>query len=216
MSAPRPPGALLALTPGEARDAAGAARLLDVLREAFAAGLPAALLREPELPDAAFLELARAARRLADDAGGRWVGVHDRLHVALAAGADAVHLGFRSLPPAEAARIAAGRLAVGFSAHAHDAAGVRVGADYLTFGPVLETPSKRGLLEPVGFEALREVARGAGVPVLGLGGLLPAHALAARAAGAGMAVLGGLLGSVDPAASTRAYLEALAAAEVGA
>lgn len=216
MTGVRLPGALLALSPGEARDRAGVEGLLRRVEAALRSGLPAVLLREPHLSDGELLDLSRRVRVLADAAGGCWVGVHDRVHVALAARADGVHLGFRSLPPAEAARVAAGRLAVGFSGHAHDEPGDREGADYLTFGPVLETPSKYGLLDPVGFERLSEEVEACPVPVLGLGGLDPERAPRAWAVGAGVAALGGLLGGSDPAARTRAYLDALSRLEAQA
>ncbi len=70
--------------------------------------------------------------------------VNDRLDVALAVGADVVHLGQDDLPLADARRIAAGRLLIGFSTHnpAQAAAAVAGGADYIGFGPIFDTRSK--------------------------------------------------------------------------
>ncbi len=74
---------------------------------------------------------------------------------------------------------------------------------------MLDTPSKRGLLEPVAFEGLAHFASETATPVWGIGGLLPEHAVAVRAAGArGLVVRAGLLGAEDPALAARAYLEA--------
>lgn len=206
----RLPRRLLALSPGTLRDGAPQAAFLLSLGQAFEAGLPAVLLREPGLSDGALEALAREVCALAARFEERWVGVHDRVHVALAAGADGAHLGFRSLPLREARAAAGDALALGFSAHAHDdAPGDWDGADYLTFGPVRETPSKAGLLEPTGFEQLAEAVRAARCPVFALGGLTPDDAPSALAAGAGTAALGGILGASDPAGRTRAYLAAL-------
>ena len=58
------------------------------------------MLREPRLPDREFLELARELAARCRERGA-WFCVHDRVHAALAAGADAVQLGFRSLVPRE-------------------------------------------------------------------------------------------------------------------
>ncbi len=206
----RLPGRLLALTPGLARSEADCARLLSKIGEAFEAGLPAVLLREPLLPDGHLLLLAQQVVDLARRFEEQWVGVHDRVHVCRAAGADGVHLGFRSLAP-EVARLAlAEECTIGFSAHAHDEARSWSGADYLTFGPVRETTSKRGLLEPTGVEGLRRAVLSASQPVLALGGLQPDDVLAMREAGAaGVAVLSGILGAADVGPAVRRFMMAL-------
>jgi thiamine-phosphate pyrophosphorylase len=189
---------LLALSPGDLRE--GTARaLLGRVERAVAGGLEALVLREPGLSERAFLELGGELRRLV-----RVLIVHDRVHLAGMLRADALQLGFRSLPPAEVES----ELPIGFSAHAHDAPQARSGADFLLLGPVLATPSKEGLLEPLGFEGLaRECARESR-PVWAIGGLGPGHAAAVRAAGAhGMAVLRGVLAAPDPERAARSYLE---------
>lgn len=205
------PGRLLALTPGTLRDGAGAAALERAVGAAFEAGLGSVLVREPGLSDRRLLALTRRLLAIAPAATDVWVGVHDRLHVALAAGAHGVHLGHRSLRPARARVVADGRLSVGFSAHETDEAEARVGADYLFFGPVHDTPSKRGLLEPTGQAALARCARGFEGPVWGIGGMRPDRLGAVLETGArGVAVLSDLLGSERPAERTRAWVEELA------
>jgi thiamine-phosphate pyrophosphorylase len=190
---------LLALSPGDLRE--GDARaFLGRVERALAGGLEALLLREPGLSERAFLELGVRLRGMV-----RVLVVHDRGHLAAEIGADALQLGFRSLPPA-AERSG---LALGFSAHAQDTPEMRAGADFLLLGPVLRTPSKEGLLEPLGFEGLaRECARETR-PVWALGGLKPEHAAQVRAAGArGLALRSGVLGSADPERAARACLDA--------
>jgi thiamine-phosphate pyrophosphorylase len=201
----RLPPALVALTPGDL----GAGPLLDAVRRATAAGLAGILLREPEMSDLALLALARDVRAILGSEG--WLGVHDRVHLAETCGADAVHVGFRSLSPTEARGILPATISIGFSAHAGDDPERARDADYLFFGPVLDTPSKRGKKEPVGFEGLAAAVAGSPAPVWGIGGIRPDHAAECLAAGAaGIAVLGGILNSPDPAAAAAAYLRALA------
>jgi thiamine-phosphate pyrophosphorylase len=207
----RIPAGLLGISPGLARDKRGARKLLGQVETAFKAGLPGVSIREPGLSDADLFELTGTCLELAAANGGAWVGVHDSLHVALAAGAHGVHLGWRSLS-LEAARQAAGEgLALGYSAHVCDGADPAALdlADYLCFGPVLDTPSKAGLLEPTGWQVLREFCASSPRPVWALGGLGPAEVRAALDAGAqGVAAIGGLFGAEDIASATAAYLAA--------
>src|SRR5688572_5364855 len=90
------------------------------------------------------LAAARMARRVTREFGARFV-VDDRIDIALAVEADGVHLGQEDLPLADARRIAAGRLLIGISTHDPDQvrAAAAGGADYLGFGPVYATASKR-------------------------------------------------------------------------
>lgn len=199
---------LVALTPGDL-SAAEAPRLVAAARRALESGLPALLLREATLSDRAWLELWRA---LAAVAGEALLIAHDRCHLARVAGARAVHLGFRSLPPA-VVRATFGFERIGLSTHAGDAPPDPAHVDHVFHGPVRDTPSKHGLVAPVGFEGLAAAVRTSPVPVLALGGLVPEDVPAVRAAGAhGLAVLRGVLRAADPAAATEAYLRALEAA----
>ena len=207
------PPPLLALSPGDL--AAGDAQSFGGrLRRAAEAGLRGILVREPALDDRALLELARSAVEIlrAAHGDGAWCGVHDRAHLVRAAGAQALHLGFRSLRPTDVpANLLDGAL-VGLSTHAGDAgrdAEAWEQVDYLFHGPVHETVSKQGLLEPIGFEGLaRGVARSP-VPVWALGGLHPEDVAAALDAGArGVAAIGALWNPEDPALSVGAFREA--------
>jgi len=211
------PPALVALTPGTL-ERGGREELLARLRDAFAAGLPGVLLREPRLADRALLELAGEV--LAARPAGTWVGIHDRVHLALALGADAVHLGFRSLAPADArAALADGApaLSIGLSTHAADDPVTWSAADYLFHGPLRAVPAKPGqpvALAPVGPAGLARAAASTPRPVLALGGLGPADVAACLAAGArGVVARSALLGAADPAEATRAFLAALARTE---
>jgi thiamine-phosphate pyrophosphorylase len=210
MSARALPPRLVALSPGDLAER-DVPRFLRAVESALEAGLRGILLREPGLEDRPLLAAARALRAsLPADA---YFVLHDRVHLVEAAGAHAVHLGFRSLAPGVARELVADEIALGFSAHAGDAQDAWAGADYLFFGPVLDTPSKRGLQAPVGFDGLRRAVERAQLPVWAIGGLRPEHAAPALAHGAaGIAVLGGILRSADVPAALHAYARALATA----
>jgi thiamine-phosphate pyrophosphorylase len=177
------------------------------------AGLPpgcaAVHLREKDLGGAALLALARPLVAACHLHGQRCL-VNDRLDVAIAAGADGVHLPSAGVPPAEARRLLGPSSLVGVSCHgAEDVArALAGGAGYATFGPVHDTPSKRAYGAPVGLADLRAAAA-IGLPLVGLGGVTPANAPAVRAAGAhGVAVIRAWLEAQDPAAVIRELLAA--------
>lgn len=157
-------------------------------------GLRGLVLREKQLSDRDYLALARLLREALPREDEGWLALHDRPHLALAARADAVHIGGRSLPPVRVREWLAHEIALGLSTHAPEEADSWSGADYLVHGPVCATTKGDTRIEGIGFDALaRGVAR-ARVPVWALGGLGPEHAAhVARSGARGMAVLGGLL-----------------------
>jgi thiamine-phosphate diphosphorylase len=202
---PRRPPALVGITPGTAAEEGQ--ELERRVARALAGGLAGLVLREPGLEDRDYLALAL---RLRARGPGLWLALHDRPHLVRAAGADAVHLGWRSLAPAEVRPWLDAGIAVGLSTHAGDAAGRWEGADYLFHGPVYAA-GKPGAADPVGPAGLAEAVRRARVDVLGLGGITPERAAEVRSSGAaGIAVLSGLFGGADPASRAREYLGALA------
>jgi thiamine-phosphate pyrophosphorylase len=166
-------------------------------------------LREKDLEGRALLELARPLRDLTAAAG---VGlyVNDRIDVALAVGADGVHLAGTSLSPGEARAIAPG-LAIGVSAHRiADVRAAAGRASFAVFGPIRDTPSKRSYGSPLGVEALVEAAR-LELPLLAIGGIDAETVAAVMAAGArGIACIRPVMQSADPAAAVRKLAVALA------
>jgi thiamine-phosphate pyrophosphorylase len=193
-------------------DAVPASELPDRLAAALA-GLPPAVaavqLRAKDMGGKDMLALARALRDVAR-AAGQWLMVNDRLDVAVAAGADGVHLPSRGIPAADARRLLGPGAIIGASCHS--VAEVRRardgGADFATFGPVFDTPSKRAWGPPVGLDALREAAR-LGLPLVALGGVDPSNAASTVAAGAaGVAAIRAWLGAADAAGAVRQLLEA--------
>lgn len=144
-------------------------------------------VREKDLDGGPMLALARRMREVTRGRGALLV-INDRLDVALAAGADGVHLPERGLDLATARRLAPG-LVLGVSTHAPASAiaAAAAGADYVVLGPIRATPSKAAYGAPLGTDAVREAAAAiAGrVPLYAIGGIETAeHAGAALAAGA--------------------------------
>jgi thiamine-phosphate pyrophosphorylase len=181
----------------------------------LAASLPAARgrvavhLREKDLGGAALLALAGSLRQICRTRGALLL-VNDRVDVAAAAGADGVHLPSAGIPPGQARRLLPAGALVGVSCHseADVSRALAAGADYATFGPVFDTPSKRAYGPPLGLEALRR-APALGLPLVALGGIDPGSARAAVAAGArGLAVIRAWLDGPDPSAVVAALSEA--------
>ncbi len=177
---------------------------MTAVTRALDAGLPAVQLREKDLPGRPLLELADALRRATARTGALFF-VNDRVDVALAVGADGVHLGEGSMP-AEAVRgLVPPGTAIGVSTHA--AGAVPAEADFAFFGPVWETPAKTGAQ---GVDRLRAAIAASPVPVLAIGGVDWKRAGEARAAGAaGVAVIRAILSANDPALATRELLAAV-------
>lgn len=179
--------------------------LLPALAEA---GVDGFQVRAKDLTTRGLVALTTAVLDAVRPRGAR-VLVDDRLDVALAAGADGVHLGADDLAVADARRIAPG-LVIG--ATCRDRASVLVaaeaGADYAGFGPLFPTGSKAGLPAPLGVAAVREAA---GVlPLVAIGGIDAATAAEARAAGAhGVAVIGAIWRQPDPVAAAKELVTAV-------
>jgi thiamine-phosphate pyrophosphorylase len=181
---------------------------LAAVAPALRGGVDAVQVRNKSLPAADLLEAARAAEPLCRAAGVLLL-INDRIDVALACGADGVHLAGRSLPPADARRIYPGLLGVSVHDVAGAMAAAAAGADYVTFGHVFPTQSKPGL-PPQGLSALRAVVEAVDVPVLAIGGIGPDNAADVLACGcAGVAVISSILASSDPERATLRLRQAL-------
>ena len=170
------------------------AGVLGKIRAAIAAGVDWVQIREKDLSAQELLGLARESVAAA---GGARLIVNDRLDAALAAGAAGVHLGRESLGAREVVSWCRGGHApaeflVGVSCHsledAREAEGA--GAAYIFFGPVFDTPSKRGMGESQGIARLGEICRGVAIPVFAIGGVSEENAgECIRAGAAGIAAI---------------------------
>ena len=164
-------------------------------------------LREKQLSPREFYREAVEALRVARLFGARLI-VNDRVDVALATGADGVHLGQDDMPP-EAARALLGEgKIVGFSTHSVEQASeaALLPVDYIAIGPVFDTSSKENPDPVVGLEGVKRVrgAVGGSVKLVAIGGVTAETAPSVLEAGAdSVAVIGALLDTSDPAEITR-------------
>lgn len=174
-----------------------APKILKNIRWALDAGVDWIQVRENDLPARELLELARQAVQTAADCGGNTppparVVINDRLDVAVAAGAHGVHLGHESAAPREVVRwCRAGNtpagFAIGVSCHSleevHEAE--NAGVDYIFFGPIFATPSKKEFGAPQGIQKLAEVCRAVPrIEVIAIGGISAENAASCIRSGA--------------------------------
>jgi len=185
--------------------------LVDTVHAALDGGVRAVQLREKDLLGAELLRLATGIRELTARYGAALL-INDRIDVALAAGADGVHLGQNAIPPATARRLLGTDRLRGASTHsrAEAAAAASAGADFVVFGPVYWTPSKAPFGAPRGPDELASVAASLHTPVVAIGGITVERIAEVRAAGAsGVAVISAIMGAEDPARAARELLAAM-------
>lgn len=145
--------------------------LTEFIERAFAAGVDMLQIRERDLPARDMLSVSEAAVGIARKTGAR-VMVNDRADVARCAGGG-VHLTTRSLGIETVKSVFGPEMMIGASTHNLEEAiaAENGGADFVVFGPVFETSSKRSYGPPVGVASLRAVASSLRIPVLALGGI---------------------------------------------
>ena len=183
-----------------------------MVAESVAAGLPAVQLREKDLGAGDLLALARRLRDVTQPHGAQLI-VNDRVDVALAAGADGVQRTSTSMAIADMRAVAGDRLRMGASVHSlEEALGAdAAGADWIVFGPVYDTASKRAYGAPQGLAKLADVTRAVRTRVIAIGGITPERVPEVLGAGAsGVAVITAILAAASPGDATKRFLEALA------
>lgn len=183
--------------------------LVKSVAAALAGGVTAVQLRAKSLNDRQAVALGRQLREVTTSHGALFL-VNDRLDIALATGADGVHLGVTDLHPADARRIAPPGFIIGYSPDdASDVAGATA-ASYYGIGPVFGTASKADAGQALGLDQLAERIAASPLPVVGIGGIDADTARGVIARGAiGVAVISAVLGSKDPRAAAREIRRAI-------
>ncbi len=178
-----------------------------IARAALAGGADMIQLRDKAGDMRALLPQARAIQSLCRSRGAIFI-VNDRLDLALAAGADGVHVGQEDLP-AEAARPLLGpRRILGVSTHSREQAEAAraSGADYIGFGPMFATGTKATGYAPCGPEALRDIRAAVPLPILAIGGITLENVAEVIAAGAtAPAVISAVVAAPDIAAAAAEF-----------
>ena len=185
--------------------------LVRVLHDAIKAGVPAIQLRERDLSTSDLLSLTQKIQAITIS-GSVSLIVNDRVDLTMALNLDGVHLRSDSLPPLPVRQLIGPRRLIGVSTHSVEDVrrANQGGADYVVFGPIFETPSKRPFGSPLGLHLLADVCRRSSIPVLAIGGITRERVHDVRRAGAhGVAVIGALLSRNDIGEAVREFRHAL-------
>lgn len=161
------------------------------VRKALKAGVRAIQLREKDLETRELLKLAYMMKKLTHQYKSR-LFINDRFDIALAVNAEGVHLTQNSIPVEAVRKAVQRKLLIGVSTHSLKEAreAEKGGADFITFGPVYNTPSKLKYGSPLGIDALKEVSRKVHTPVFAIGGIRKSRIKDIQEAGAhGTAVI---------------------------
>jgi thiamine-phosphate pyrophosphorylase len=178
--------------------------VVETVRAALKGGATMIQLRDPVLKTRALIEEARAILALTRPLGVPFI-VNDRVDVALAAGADGIHVGQSDMTPADVRRLVGPEPILGLSIteladlDRSDLAGV----DYLGVGPIYATATKADAAPAMGTAGLKAVAGRTRLPIVAIGGITAGNAAETIAAGAeGIAVVSAIVSAPDPAAAT--------------
>ncbi|MBQ7395074.1 MAG: thiamine phosphate synthase [Lentisphaeria bacterium] len=157
---------------------------LFILEKILAGGAKVVQIREKNMDDNSHLKLLKQARVLTDKFKALMI-VDDRIDLALASGADGVHLGQDDMPLVEAKKIAP-QLLIGISTHNLEEleAAQAGGCGYLNIGPIFPTGTKSLAMSPLGIELLKELAPQVRCPFSVMGGIKLEHLSLLRSAGA--------------------------------
>ena len=190
------------------RAAARGRSLDDVLAAVIEGGCRMVQLRDKESPSGRLLPLADQLLARARRAGVTFV-VNDRVDLAVAVGADGVHLGQDDLPARLARPLLRPGMVLGVSTHdvAQAHAARDAGADYVAVGAMFATTTKPDFLL-VGPGLVRKLRPDIRVPLVGIGGITHDNVADVIRAGAdGVAVISAVCGAPDPAVATRRFLD---------
>ena len=189
---------------------AGADSLVHLVRHAARAGVDLVHLRESGLDDRALLSLARAAVDAVRGTSAR-VLINDRVDVAIAAGADGVHLRADSVSAERVRDVAPPHFLIGRSVHTRGeaVAAAHSGIDYLLAGTVYPTPSKPQGAVLLGLGGLADLVRAVDVPVLAIGGVVADKVGDIAATGAAGIAAIGLFADVPTDADQEPFEQAL-------
>jgi thiamine-phosphate pyrophosphorylase len=172
---------------------------------AIAGGADTIQFREKAGSTKEMISAAGQMRALCEAAGVTFI-VNDRVDVAIASGADGVHLGQDDFPIPLARKLLGGKAIIGGSAATIEEARkcLAEGADYVGFGPVYPTASKADAAPAGGLDLLRHVAEVIPLPIVAIGGITTANApLVIKAGAHGIAVISAVCCQKDPTEAAR-------------
>jgi thiamine-phosphate pyrophosphorylase len=182
----------------------------DVAVAALEGGARIIQFRDKEIDDEEFTAVARRLQQLTWKHNAFLI-INDRVEIAVAMGADGVHVGQQDLAFTEVKRLAHPGMIVGVSAtnYSEAAALAKAGVDYLGVGPIFPTPSKADATPPIGLVELARICRELPIPVVAIGGITESNLPAVIETGvAGAAVISAICAAPDMKAATGGLLRA--------
>lgn len=184
----------------------GGRTLTDVVAAAVQGGVSCVQLREKQLNTRDFFAQAMMLKELLAPHNIPLV-INDRIDVALACGAQGVHLGQSDMPVAQARRLLPPEVFIGWSVETMEdvARSASLPVDYLGVSPIHATPTKTDTQTPWGLDGLRKVRFATALPLVAIGGIHTGNAREVMSAGAdGLAVVSALCAAQDPCSAAAA------------
>ena len=176
----------------------GAQTLYQQVERALKGGVTCVQLREKDLPEAEFLAQAREIGGLCRAYGVPFI-INDNVEIALACGADGVHVGQSDMEAGRVRTAVGGGMMIGVSARTVEEAlaAQRAGADYLGVGAVFATSTKLDA-EAVSRQTLKDICAAVDIPVAAIGGIGKDNILELSGTGIdGVALVSAIFGAED-------------------
>ncbi len=174
--------------------------LCEIVVEAIRGGVTIVQLREKKLPLDEFIKVASEIKAVVKPYKIPLI-INDRIEVAIAVGADGVHIGQGDTPLDTARKSVGPKMIIGVSvSNVEEAiAAQNGGADYLGISPVWNTPTKTDTPEATGLEGVRAIRAAVKIPLVGIGGINASNARAVIEAGCeGIAVVSAIMAAENP------------------
>lgn len=181
------------------------------VEESLKGGAGAVQLREKDVGTRVLLGMAYSLREITKRYKTR-LFINGRVDIAIAVGADGVHLGVSDIPVHAARKAAGNDMLIGASAHSVGEAkrAEQEGADFVTLGPIYKTPSKLRYGKPVGVQTIERVREEVSIPVFAIGGIKREGVGEVVKAGAyGVALISAILASENIKSSTEEFMRLL-------
>jgi thiamine-phosphate pyrophosphorylase len=180
-----------------------------IAEEALKGGAGMIQLRDKRRSGVELYNIATRINKLCKNLGSTFI-VNDRLDIALASGADGVHLGQQDLPLTAARRLAPSPFIIGISVKTVEEAieAEKNGADYLGVGPVYPTGTKPDAGPDIGPGLIKSISENTKIPIIAIGGINLLNAIEVIKAGAdGIAVISAVVCSPDISCAAKKFVD---------